>query len=228
MAADECLNAETKESRPEDPHNLLFLSRVERVKGVFELMDAFRSLKEIDARYTLTIAGTGPHLEELQAYVRDLSLEDVRFSGYVSGDSKAACYRSAGMFCFPSIHGEGMPNAVLEAMAAGLPIIASDVGGLKDFLADGVTGCVLKDEDRSNAGGFDPQRIAAAIAALVEDRERWLMTSGYNREFARRHFAAPVVASRLQRIYEAVVSEGGCVAREWNETPVRVFGERPA
>lgn len=221
VASDECLKAAAPEGSPAEGIHLLFLSRVEEMKGVFELVEAYRVLKARDPRYTLTIAGNGPHLEELLAYSRDLSLTDVRFPGYVSGVAKAECYRAATLFCFPSAHGEGMPNAVLEAMANGLPVIASDAGGLRDILEDGVTGEILTRRGVEPRKCFDSEQIAVAVERLATDRKMRAEISAYNAAYARERFGASVVAGRLEAIYQSVVSgidPSSSVARA-NEIP---------
>jgi glycosyltransferase involved in cell wall biosynthesis len=205
--ASECMfNAVGERGWQQGPIELLFLSRMEDAKGVFQLVEAYRRLKERNDRYRLVFAGDGPAKEALEAYVRDMNLRDVVFRGFVAGDAKLDCYRTASIFCFPSSYPEGMPNAVLEAMGAGLPIVGSDVGGLQDFLEEGVTGAVLKVAECDQEHRFDPDRIADAIEKLAEDPEQCRRVSKFNQNFARNHFMAPVVAGRLQRIYESLAS----------------------
>ncbi|MDB6136893.1 MAG: hypothetical protein JWM59_5136 [Verrucomicrobiales bacterium] len=206
VASDDCLKAAPAEGGQGEGIHLLFLSRVEEMKGVFELVEAYRALAARNPRYTLTIAGNGPHLEELRAYAIELGVTDVRFPGYVSGVVKAECYRAATLFCFPSAHGEGMPNAVLEAMANGLPVIASDAGGLRDILEDGLTGEILTRRGVEPRKCFDSEEIAAAIERLATDQKMRAEISAYNGAYARKRFAAPVVAGRLEAIYQSVVS----------------------
>ena len=84
--------------------NLLYLSRVEEAKGVFELLDAFKILKSRNPAYTLTIGGDGPDLEALKAYATELQLSDVAFTGFLKGQAKVECYRKGNIFCFPELH----------------------------------------------------------------------------------------------------------------------------
>lgn len=95
--------------------NLLFLSRIERAKGLWELVDAYAILKQRNVAYQLVIAGDGPDLDRLKRRVSDLRLADVTFAGFVSGEAKLQCFRDASVFCFLSCS-EGMPLAVLEAL----------------------------------------------------------------------------------------------------------------
>jgi len=151
--------------------NLLYLSRVEVGKGVFELLDAFQILKSRNPAYTLTIGGDGPDQEALKAYAKELELKDVVFTGFLKGQAKVDCYHQGSVFCFLS-YTEGMPNAVLEALAMGLPIVSSDAGGLRDILRNGENGfIVLPDNDAPAKKKFNPQAVANAIERLVETPE---------------------------------------------------------
>lgn len=217
VASEEMFKAGCERDWKNGPLELLFLSRIEEAKGVFQLVDAYHQLKERSDRYRLVFAGDGPAKETLEAYVRDKHLRDVVFRGFVAGEAKLDCYRTASFFCFPSSYPEGMPNAVLEAMGAGLPIIGSDVGGLQDFLEEGVTGAVLKVADCDTGHRFDPDKIADAIEKLAEDPDLCRRVSGFNQNFARNHFMAPVVAGRLQRIYETLASGDFDRSLDWKE-----------
>ena len=119
----------------------------------------------------MTIGGDGPDLEALKAYTKQLELTDVTFTGFLKGQAKVDCYRQGSVFCFLS-YTEGMPNAVLEALAMGLPVVSSDAGGLKDILRNGENGfIVLPDNNAAPKKKFNPQAVADAIERLVETPE---------------------------------------------------------
>lgn len=190
--------------------SLLFLSRVERAKGLWELLDAYTLLKARDPEYRLVIAGDGPDLAGLKQRVAELGVEDVIFPGFVAGDQKLTILREASIFCFPS-YSEGMPLAVLEALAMGLPVVSSDVGGLKDILSDGEHGTLLTlvpadPQDRR----FDPSEVANAIECLCNDPESSRMIGQRNATYARERFSPEKVAHHLETIY----SRYGSIGRE--------------
>ncbi|HWC59897.1 MAG TPA: glycosyltransferase [Verrucomicrobiae bacterium] len=201
VVPDECLAATPEPLGPEKLRtNLLYLSRVEIAKGVFELLEAYQILKQKNPAYTLTIAGDGPDLEALKARAQEMGLADISFPGYLSGAAKVEAYRRGGVFCFLS-YTEGMPNAVLEALAMGLPVVSSDAGGLQDILRDGENGFVLLPQhDAPLKKKFDPIAVANAIERLVETPELHERISTINWRYARQRFAAPVVARRLDAI----------------------------
>jgi glycosyltransferase involved in cell wall biosynthesis len=182
----------------------LYLSRVEIGKGVFELLDAYRILKTRNPAYTLTIGGDGPDLEELRQYAKKLELRDVVFTGFLKGAPKVDCYLNGSVFCFLS-YTEGMPNAVLEALAMGLPIVSTDAGGLRDVLRDGENGFIVPSlKDASPRNQFDPRVVADSIERLTEAPELHERISIVNWRYARARFAAPMVAKRLEAIYRGL------------------------
>lgn len=189
--------------RDETGNEILFLSRVETAKGVFELVEAFTVLRAEGVECSLTIAGDGPALEELRGYVSDREMGGVRFCGFVKGEDKMRELGNATVFCFPS-YTEGMPNAVLEAMAAGLPIIATDAGGLRDILEEGKTGRHLRLLDGPPKQRLDVREIADCLKELLGNPRGIREIGQHNRELAADRFSAPKVAERLLTIVATI------------------------
>jgi len=186
--------------------NLIFLSRVEKEKGLFELIDAYKILKQKNVCYRLMIAGDGPDLREIKKYVFKNNIQDIIFTGFVKGEEKVNCFKESSIFCFLSFYGEGMPNAVLEAMAMGLPIVSSDVGGLKDILEDGKTGFIVnRVEGREDGHKFNPTEIAEKIEKLSQDDTLRKSMSDYNTKYAKEKFYPEKVAKRLENIYKEIM-----------------------
>jgi glycosyltransferase involved in cell wall biosynthesis len=218
VVADVCLTDASREyAAARTRTNLLYLSRVEVAKGVSELLEAYQILKNRNPAYTLTIAGDGPHLEALKSRAAAMALSDVVFTGYVAGAAKVECYRQGGVFCFLS-YTEGMPNAMLEALAMGLPVVSSDAGGLRDILQDGENGFIVPFiKDGAPEKKFNPLEVANSIQRLAEDRELYDRIADFNWHYARRRFAAPVVAKRLEAIYRTVLAPGTAQAKNCPE-----------
>lgn len=145
-----------------DRLSLLFVGRVVRQKGLDVLFEALASLPAgTRSRIGLTIVGDGPARPELEAQAARLALsERIAFRGWLGRDELPAAYRAADAFVFPS-RDEGMPNVVLEAMAAGLPVVATRIAGSRDLVVEEETGLML-DAD-------DTPALAAALARLAED-----------------------------------------------------------
>jgi glycosyltransferase involved in cell wall biosynthesis len=152
---------------------LLTIARLVPVKGLAEAVQALREREDL----TWLIAGDGPERERLSALARGAKLR-VRLLGNVTGARKHALLRAADAFVLPSRvlasgRSEGMPVAVLEAMARGLPTIASDVGGISEHVRHLETGLLL---DPSSPGALarNIDRLIAepALAAVLGERAR--------------------------------------------------------
>jgi glycosyltransferase involved in cell wall biosynthesis len=126
-----------------------------------DLAHAIKRLKEKGHAVRWICAGDGPEYGPLTALVRDLGLaRDVIFVGHLTGRSLLDLYRSANLFVHCSAT-EGLPNAVLEAMANSLPVVAADVGSMSDVVVNGVSGLLVPP--------FDVDALATAIDRLLTD-----------------------------------------------------------
>ncbi len=170
--------------------NILFLSRVERAKGVYEAVDTYAILKPNFPNITLTFVGDGSELEPLKEYVASKHLTDVHFTGRLSGTELTHEYLKANFFFFITSYGEGMPTAVLEAMAFGLPVFTRTVGGLVDFFEDGKMGYITN--------SLDPNDFATAMVPYLESPELTKTVSLYNAQYAKEHFMASSVARQIE------------------------------
>lgn len=176
--------------------NLLFLARVEKVKGVYEIIEAYRLLKNKYAGLNLSIAGDGAELTAVQEYVRHNKIEGIDFLGYIHGNDRNSTFRNASIYVLPT-YGEGMPNSILEAMAFGLPVITRSVGGLKDFFENNKMGFMTESRD--------PAVLAGLIMKLIDNPKLRIQIGRYNQEYVKDHVIASKVAERIERIYEGVV-----------------------
>ncbi len=175
---------------------LLYLGNISKAKGVWDIVKSLEFFTNNSFRtIELTIAGTGKELERLQQYSIDYNL-NIRFTGFVRQERKAQVFRKAHLYVFPSSHGEGMPNSLLEAMAFGLPVITTRVGGIPDFFEDGKMGLFLENSD--------PEHIAEKIHYLIKRPGLMKQISEYNYKYAMNHFYASKVARRLEKIIESV------------------------
>jgi glycosyltransferase involved in cell wall biosynthesis len=121
------------------------VGRLVHQKGLDLAMRALGGLKEVDWEWR--IAGDGPEMQALQALARQLGIADrIKFLGWQSREQLVQTYRQTNVFLFPSRH-EGMPNAVLEAMASGMPVIASCIAGNDELVLNEQTGYLVPSED---------------------------------------------------------------------------------
>lgn len=175
---------------------LLFLARIERSKGLFELLEAVKTISEKHL-VELTIAGDGKSEDELKTMISDYKLTNVNFIGFVEKKAKIKAYMDADVYILPS-YSEGMPNSILEAMGFGLPILTTPVGGLVDFFEDGVNGFFIKIKSSES--------IVEKCCALIESEDLRHRIALTNHDFAINHFLASDVAKRNENIFRDVLS----------------------
>lgn len=176
-----------------ESNRLLYLGWHIREKGVYELVDAVEILKRKGMRVHLDLYGANG-TESLREYVagKELSAE-VKVKGWIGDHEKIKALHRCTLLALPS-HTEGLPNVVLEAMAAGTPIVATHAGGLKEILRDG--------ENSVIAGVKDPRDLAAKIEkALLSTELRATIAANAFRQVAR-EFDVPVIREQFLRILE--------------------------
>jgi glycosyltransferase involved in cell wall biosynthesis len=166
---------------------ILYVGRLAPKKGLEYLVEA---MADVDA--PLTIVGDGSEREHLEALVADTDGE-IRFVGAVDPSEVEAYYRDAAIFVLPSVEGEGMPNAVLEAMAFGLPVVATDSGGLPTLIDDGITGFVVPMRDSG--------ALADRLTELLDHPERRADMGTAAREYVRENHSWDWLVSELEEIY---------------------------
>jgi glycosyltransferase involved in cell wall biosynthesis len=128
--------ADPRPARRTGPWRLLFVGRVEALKGVGELLDAMAALPDLDLE--LDLVGWAPEMERYRDDVKRLGLSNVRFHGVVMDRAQLrALYERADLFVLPT-HTEGFPRVVYEAMACGCPILITFVGGIPTLMRDGI------------------------------------------------------------------------------------------
>jgi glycosyltransferase involved in cell wall biosynthesis len=171
------------------------VAALEERKGHRYLFEAAARLKGRGHRIRYMIAGDGPARRELKEQVKALSLADeVRFCGFIS--DAPAFLSQIDIFILPSLY-EGLGVAVLEAMAAGKPVIASRVGGLPELVADGETGLLVAPK---NVEG-----IVEAIARLADDRSLAREMGKKGAVLARASFSLENMAAQNEAFYYELI-----------------------
>ena len=143
--------------------NILFVGRFEERKGLIHLLKAYHRLRKrkVDAR--LLVIGDGPKRREYRRYVGLRGIRDVEFLGRVSDEEKVRYFASADIYCAPNTGQESFGIVLLEAMAAGVPIVASDIHGFKRVVERNVQGILVEPRN--------PRALAAALYTLARDPE---------------------------------------------------------
>ncbi len=155
---------EVASARPQrdGPATFLYLGWLESYKGIFNLLEAVASQRAALVGARFVVCGQGRDEAGARARAKDLGMDDlVEFRGWVSGPNKIRALEEADALVLPS-HREGMPNVLLEAMAAGLPVVATDVGGIPDVIgSDGRFGLLVAPRA--------PDELAEALIQMSRD-----------------------------------------------------------
>ena len=131
---------------PRELCTLLFLGRLQREKGLYELFEAVTKLSPRFPDLRLFAGGDG-NIKELTEHAGRLGIQGrITFLGWVQGDQKEDLLARATIFVLPS-YNEGLPVGILEAMAAGLPVVSTAVGGIPDVIENGVEGILIPPRD---------------------------------------------------------------------------------
>jgi glycosyltransferase involved in cell wall biosynthesis len=145
--------------QPSRKGRLLFAGRLVHQKALDVLLQGLSNIHSMN--WHLTVAGDGPKRVEWEALTKTLGLQDrVEFIGWVTDEQLHEKYTKSDIFVLPSRH-EGMPNVVLEAMASGLPVIATGIAGSEELVVDGKTGFLVPVDD--------PQALAETLKRLLSD-----------------------------------------------------------
>ncbi len=183
---------------------LLFAGKLERRKGYDDLLRAMPRILAHVPRAKLVLAGHG-EIEAGRRLARELGISDhVEFVGWIRGDAKDSAFRRARVFCLPS-YGEGLPIALLEAMASGTPSVVTPVGGIPDLVVHGVNGLVVEPGNS--------QQISEAIVSLITDDVLANEIAGNARSTVSQKHSPEVVSRQISDVYEAVKAVDG-VARK--------------
>lgn len=174
-----------------DDKIIITVSRLVEKNGIGDLIE---SIKYLPGDYKLLIIGEGKLEKDLKQKTKDLNLNDrVIFLGKVNHEVIAEFLKISQVFVRPSLS-EGFGNVFVEAMAAGVPIIATSVGGIKDFLIDGKTGLVCLTQN--------PQSIAEQVIRLFEtpNLRESLIKNGLN--LSKKDYDWQIIAGRMKIIFE--------------------------
>ena len=184
---------------PEDPPAMLYHGRVDARKGVLDLLEACRMLRESGDGFRLLISGIGPTFDETAAGIAALGLSDqVSMTGYVDYEAVPAVYRRASVFVSPT-YAEGFSNTILEAMASRMAVVSCRSVGVVDCIRDGENGLLTEPGD--------PAGLADALRRVLRD-------AGLRRRLAdsalaecREVYSWTKVGRRIMGVYAAVTGQ---------------------
>jgi colanic acid/amylovoran biosynthesis glycosyltransferase len=169
-------------------------------KGLDDAINAFAKFAVSHPKATFTIAGEGPLLASLEKLRDELGLTDrITFAGFLKGGDLCRLYQSAHVFIHPSRlmadgNQEGIPNAMLEAMATGLPVIATLHGGIPEAVRKDVTGFLVPERD--------VDALHASMRQMLETPGVWPTMSAAAAADVQENFEATAQIAKLEAVYD--------------------------
>ncbi len=190
------------------PHEqiVLYVGRVVREKGVQVMLDAAPAVLSSCPSAQFLVVGSGYFLDDMKRQAERLGISHrVKFLGYVSDNDLKKLYKIADVVCIPSLY-EPFGIVALEGMAAGVPVVTSDAGGLRDFVEHGVTGIT------TYAG--DAASLAWGLLEVLRnpDLANRLKETAYNK--VKHIYNWRVIAKRTLEVYEKVLAESSAIGHD--------------
>jgi glycosyltransferase involved in cell wall biosynthesis len=182
------------------PPELLFLGMMVRDKGVYDLIEVARQVRDAVPEVRFTLGGDGPEIEQVRAAVRAAGVGDfVATPGWIGGEDLARAFARATVFSLPS-YNEGFPVCIVEAMVVGLPVVSTDVWGIPEAVIHGETGVIHKPGDKG--------ALAAALIELLGDRPRARAMGAAGRQRALTVFDRDVLMRQTREIWAEIAARG--------------------
>jgi glycosyltransferase involved in cell wall biosynthesis len=186
---------DTNQFKPFSPSdnqkNIIFIGRLDQMKGVQVLFEAFKTLKEDGVAAQLNVIGDGPDRDKLQKLARDIGVNDsISFCGAVA--EIIPYLQKSDLFVLPSLS-EGLSNVLLEAMACSIPIVATRVGGNIDLIRDGENG-ILVEPENSN-------QLSEAMQKILQDKALAKKLGSEARKTVEQRFSLISIADKYISLY---------------------------
>lgn len=176
------------------------VARLSEEKRHKDLLLVLPSLLKLFPKLQLLIVGTGPLDQELRNLAGQLNISSsIEFTGYT--DDLAAQLQRMDLFVLPS-RTEGLPISIIEAMVMGLPVVATDVGGVAEVVVDGETGILVP--------ARQPEKLAAAIAGLLSNPPRMKIMGELGRKRALAEFHPEKFARKHEALYRTLLEKKQC------------------
>jgi glycosyltransferase involved in cell wall biosynthesis len=184
------------ETKKSDKFRILFVGKFTEQKGLTYLVEAAKDVLKKNPSAEFHLIGAGPMESEIRTEIENSGLADnFKLMGEIYGEDLILEYKAADMFVLPSIY-EGQPLTILEAWAAKLPVVVTNVGGNKEFIRNGVNGYLVEAKN--------PGKLSEAIIKLMENPSRSTMgEAGYN--LVKEHYSWDRMAEKTYNVYNKLV-----------------------
>ena len=193
---DACLSRAPSPRRGRRRPTLLFMGWMLEFKGIFDLLDVLPRVLQSVPDALFRFGGDGADMDRMRAEVARRGLEEsVELLGWITGQQKMHAFTAADVFCLPS-HSEGLPITIIEAMSAGLPVVATRISGIPEEVIEGETGLLYA------LGDLDG--LADAISRLLSDAALRAEMGGAGRRRVEAVFDRDVVAGQLVGLWRSL------------------------
>jgi phosphatidylinositol alpha-mannosyltransferase len=183
--------------------NILFLGRLEKRKGLPYLLEAYAQLKrEMHDTRLIVVGRDGGMRQACERFIQRNGVDDVVFTGYVPDEDLPRYYKTADIYCAPNTGAESLGIVLLEAMAAGAPIVASHIDGFADVLTDEREGVLVPPRDS--------EALAVALRRLLSDATQREEMSKQGVKTAQR-YSWDRISRQILAYYEQVMNDGAGV-----------------
>jgi len=183
--------------------NLLYVGRVNEKKGVGDLIHALSSLAQRFPSAKLLIIGSDPtggaYIKQVKELAYKLGVDkNIIFVGSVPNREMPSYYQKASVFLFASHGGEGIPRSILEAMACGVPVVATEIAGIPEAVKEGVTGFLVSPRN--------PQSIAEKTATILGNQDLRAELGRNARQMIEKEFSWEKMISRIVAVFKEVTT----------------------
>ena len=183
-----------KKTFPSLPYKILFLGRLEKRKGIYDILEALEYLPE--GMFQFTLAGDG-EINKVKKMINSIkSKNEVLIPGWVQSVDKNKLLKSSDLFVLPS-YNEGLPISILEAMASGLPVISTPIGGIPNVVIDGLNGFLIP------VG--NSEILARKILEIFRDKNKWLKMSLESKRIVERDYTMDKLRKKIEETYKSLL-----------------------
>lgn len=182
-----------------DQKYILFVGRIDREKGIFDLLESGKNICNKRSDVTFFFVGKGKDLNTLKQKIEKYGLQEkFKIVGQVDKNQLVKYYQNATLFVLPSYH-EGLPAVLLEAMSCGVPVIATDVRGNRDIITHEINGLLVPQRN--------PKKLGEAISLLLDDEKLRKKIIKNSRKSVLEKYNWDTVGNKMLKCYEKLV---GC------------------
>lgn len=177
-----------------DRQQILFIARLAELKGIADLIEAIEKISDQYTNLKLSIIGDGPERKRFEALVKKKELESIiEFKGYLSQSEVASHLSNSDVLVLPS-YAEGVPVTLMEALGSGVPVIATQVGGVSELVEDQINGIIIRPGDTN--------QLAEALKTLIYNPELRNLYGQKGKEKVLADFNSELEAKKLQNLFE--------------------------